>query len=263
MPVWMILLLALIFFLLGGSVFSFLNVVIFRMPRGEEFVKTRSHCPGCNRVLTPYELVPVFSYLCLGGKCRTCGSKIGLRDVSIEIFGGLLSIASFFLCFQGPVGSMAQGLVGDLYGRFLAALTCLGFFGILTVIGWIGLDTGKLYPGTLIALVILTAVGILTLPPTELLYGVVGFLAVGVIVLLLSLLMKGSFQKGDSLIPGVMGLILGWNGAVMALVFGLVIYVLQCLAACARKRGLPGGTLALSLGGIAALLGRLFWIVFA
>ena len=57
-------------FFFGACIFSFLNVVIDRLPRQESVVRGRSHCTKCGRELTALELVPCISYICLGGKCK-------------------------------------------------------------------------------------------------------------------------------------------------------------------------------------------------
>ena len=66
-------------FALGACVFSFLGVVVWRLPRRESVVKGRSHCPVCGRTLSAAELIPCLSYLLQGGKCRGCGAKIPAR----------------------------------------------------------------------------------------------------------------------------------------------------------------------------------------
>ena len=67
-------------FALGACVFSFLGVVVWRLPRRESVVKGRSHCPACGRTLSAAELLPCLSFLLQGGKCRGCGAKIPARD---------------------------------------------------------------------------------------------------------------------------------------------------------------------------------------
>ena len=62
-------------FAIGACVFSFFNVVIYRLPRGESVVHGRSHCMGCGRTLTAGELIPCVSYLIQGKKCRGCGGE--------------------------------------------------------------------------------------------------------------------------------------------------------------------------------------------
>lgn len=223
-PVWMMVILGIFLFFLGSSVFSFLNVVIFRVPRGEEFVKTRSHCPGCNRLLTPYELIPVVSYTCLGGKCRTCGSKIGLRDVAIELLGSFLCITSFLYYFQAPAGSLAEGLFGDFYGRFLAALTAFAFFSILTVITFIDIDTMEILNGTVIAVAVLAVISYFTMPPVSILSRVIGFFCISLPMYLLLLVIDGAFGGGDIKLMAAAGLFLGWKitliSAFLAFLYG-------------------------------------------
>ena len=75
-------------FALGACVFSFLGVVVWRLPRRESVVKGRSHCPVCGRTLSAAELIPCLSYLLQGGKCRGCGAKMPARDFWIEVLGG-------------------------------------------------------------------------------------------------------------------------------------------------------------------------------
>lgn len=77
-------------FALGACVFSFLGVVVWRLPRRESVVKGRSHCPVCGRTLSAAELLPCLSYLLQGGKCRGCGAKIPARDFWIEVLGRLV-----------------------------------------------------------------------------------------------------------------------------------------------------------------------------
>ena len=66
--------------LLGLCVGSFCNVLIFRLPRGEEFVETPSHCMSCGHRLSWYENIPLLSFLIQKGKCRSCGVKLSALD---------------------------------------------------------------------------------------------------------------------------------------------------------------------------------------
>jgi len=67
-------------FIFGACVFSFLTVVIYRLPKGENLVYGRSHCPGCGRTLGAGELIPCISYLVQGGKCLGCKMKAVFPD---------------------------------------------------------------------------------------------------------------------------------------------------------------------------------------
>ena len=219
---WMIVVLGIFLFFLGSSVFSFLNVVIFRVPRKEEFIKTRSHCPGCNRLLTPLELIPVVSYACLGGKCRTCGSKIGWRDVAVEILGSCLCILSFWYYFQAPVESLAAGWFGDFYGRFLAALTAFAFFSVLTVITFIDIDTMEILPGTVITVAVLGVISYFTMPTVSILSRVIGALCVSLPMYLLTLAIEGAFGGGDIKLMAAAGLFLGWKATLISTLLSFV-----------------------------------------
>ena len=64
---------------------SFLNVVIYRVPRGESIVTPRSRCPGCGTEIAPWDNVPVVSWLVLRGRCRHCGIAISPRYPAVEL----------------------------------------------------------------------------------------------------------------------------------------------------------------------------------
>lgn len=86
-------------FIFGSIVASFVNVVIYRLPRGISIVKGRSYCTNCHHVLQIRDLVPVVSYILLRGKCRYCHTKISLVHPLVEMSGGILSI--FCFCHYG------------------------------------------------------------------------------------------------------------------------------------------------------------------
>ncbi|MBX6353413.1 MAG: prepilin peptidase [Thermoflavifilum sp.] len=72
-------------FVMGALIGSFLNVVAYRVPRGESVVRPRSHCPHCGRMLRAWELVPCLSWLWLGGRCRGCGQPVAIRYPILEL----------------------------------------------------------------------------------------------------------------------------------------------------------------------------------
>lgn len=86
-------------FILGLCIGSFLNVVIYRLPRGESITLERSHCTSCGKRLRWYELIPLFSYLFLRGRCRTCHEPISLRYPLVELLTGII-FALLFLRFS-------------------------------------------------------------------------------------------------------------------------------------------------------------------
>ncbi|MFA5112022.1 MAG: prepilin peptidase [Desulfobaccales bacterium] len=79
--------------LTGLALGSFLNVVITRLPAGEQVWAGRSHCPHCRKVLPWHDNIPLFSYLNLRGRCRFCGAPIPRRYPLVELAGGLLTLA--------------------------------------------------------------------------------------------------------------------------------------------------------------------------
>ena len=88
-----------VFILLFGLVIgSFLNVCIYRIPEKQSIVTGRSHCRSCLRVLKWYELIPVASYLFLGGKCKGCGKRISIQYPLVELFNGLLYVLIVTKC---------------------------------------------------------------------------------------------------------------------------------------------------------------------
>src|SRR3954469_13373616 len=79
--------------LLGLIIGSFLNVVAWRLPRGESLVRPRSKCPGCGTLVKPYDNLPVVSWLLLRGRCRGCGERISARYPVVEAVTAVLYVA--------------------------------------------------------------------------------------------------------------------------------------------------------------------------
>src|SRR5215475_4143882 len=82
-------------FVFGLLIGSFLNVVIYRVPLGESIVLPSSHCPNCNTDIKPYDNVPVFSYILLGGKCRNCRAGISPLYPAVELLVAILFLLVF------------------------------------------------------------------------------------------------------------------------------------------------------------------------
>ena len=83
-------------FWLGACIASFLNVVIWRVPRGESIVSPPSHCPKCGAAIRWYQNVPILSWLALRGRCAACRAPISPRYVLVEALGGVLFLAAFW-----------------------------------------------------------------------------------------------------------------------------------------------------------------------
>ena len=87
----------LLFFILGTIFGSFYNVVGYRIPKGESLLYPSSHCTKCNHKLSAGELIPIFSFLILGGKCKVCKQKISWFYPMFELFSGILFAASYLV----------------------------------------------------------------------------------------------------------------------------------------------------------------------
>src|SRR5882672_10159836 len=105
-------------FALGACIGSFLNVVVWRLPRGESLVRPGSHCPTCDAAIPPWANVPLLSYVALRGRCRACGAHISARYLLIEALTGLVFVA--LLWAHGPSPRL---LVDWLLAAALIAVT--------------------------------------------------------------------------------------------------------------------------------------------
>src|SRR5262245_54654718 len=95
-----------VLFVFGSIVGSFLNVCIYRMPRGESVVSPGSHCPHCNYSIPGYLNVPLITWLILRGQCKNCGAPISVRYFLVELLTGVLFL-SCWLAFGQPAPALA------------------------------------------------------------------------------------------------------------------------------------------------------------
>jgi len=89
-------------FAFGSCIGSFLNVVIYRLPREKSLVSPGSACPGCDKSIAFYDNIPLLSWLLLGGKCRNCKMRISPRYFFIELLTGSAFLSVFILYFVYP-----------------------------------------------------------------------------------------------------------------------------------------------------------------
>ena len=86
-----------IFFIIGIVLGSFFTLATYRIPLKQDITHTRSYCPKCNHELGFFDLIPVLSYLFLGGKCRYCSQKISPRYIIMEVLSGLIYLILIYL----------------------------------------------------------------------------------------------------------------------------------------------------------------------
>lgn len=82
-------------FAMGACIASFLNVCIWRLPRGESVVSPPSHCPNCNARIRWYQNIPILSWCCLRGRCANCHKPISIRYTVVELLGAALFLLAY------------------------------------------------------------------------------------------------------------------------------------------------------------------------
>lgn len=190
--------------LLGVCVGSFLNVLIYRIPREEEFVKTPSHCMSCGHSLSWYENIPVVSWLLQGGKCRACGVKLSVQYPVVEALNGAMWLLTALL-YRGQW--VTVGLYCVLFSMLLT----------LSVIDW---RTFTIPNGINLVIFILGVIRLVTDLGNWSNY-VIGMFSVGLVFLLLHLLTGGNgLGMGDVKLVAAAGLLLGWSSMLLAVLIG-------------------------------------------
>ena len=197
---------SIIIFLYGITIGSFLNVCIYRIPKKENIVTTRSHCMQCGYQLKWYDLLPLFSWLVLGGKCRKCKAKISVQYPLIEVLNGI-----FYLLIFACYGISIEMLLYSLLASALIVISVIDFrtyeipFGINVFIAFLGL------------------VRVLTDWSNWLEY-VVGFFSVSVVLYVIYVVTNGQgIGGGDIKLMAASGLLLGWKSNIFAFLLGCML----------------------------------------
>jgi leader peptidase (prepilin peptidase)/N-methyltransferase len=220
---------------LGAIMGSFLNVVVYRLPRHESLVTPASHCPRCGTPVKPYDNIPVLSWLLLRGHCRACAEPISVRYPLVELATGLLCIGAV--------------LAGET-----TADVVLGIVLILLVVPIALIDLEhRIIPNrlTLLGAVLAIVLGTALDPsgePARLIAGA----AAGGFLLLAALAYPGGMGMGDVKLAGMMGLFLG-SAVAPALFIALVAGTLLGVVIIARKGAAEGRKTAVPFGPFLAL----------
>jgi leader peptidase (prepilin peptidase) / N-methyltransferase len=228
--------------LVGLVIGSFLNVVIWRLPRGESIVSPPSHCPGCDAPITPRDNVPVLSWLVLRGRCRHCHNRISARYPLVELGTGVL-----FALMVWRLG-LTWELPAYLY---LAA--------IAVALALIDIDVHRL-PNAIV-LPSYPVVAVLLFLPTvaegrwdDLLRAVLGAAILFAFYFLLAFIYPAGMGFGDVKLAGVLGAYLGWLGwgslgvgAFLGFLLGGVLgALLVAVGRAGRKSKIPFGPFMLA-----------------
>jgi leader peptidase (prepilin peptidase)/N-methyltransferase len=233
---------AVLLFVCGCVLGSFITVVAYRLPRGEGFVTGRSRCPSCGAQIGARDNIPVLSWLLLRGRCRNCGEPISIRYPLAEAGLGALWAATYLILGDDDGGQLALGLV---------------LCAVLVAVTLTDLDLRKI-PNAIVAVGALAALGILIANhadsiPENLLAAAIGGLVMGGI----AFAYPRGMGMGDAKLVAMMGLYLGRALApavLVGLLTGAVVggALIARHGAAARKRAIPFGPF-LALGGIVGL----------
>ena len=120
---------AAVLFVLGGCVGSFLNVVIYRLPRTMNLLRPASSCPNCGHAIRFKHNVPIFGWFVLRGRCHDCGEKISPRYPLIEAATAvafvLLAAGLFLRADKPPIEALADGRLWTVYASAVALFSTL------------------------------------------------------------------------------------------------------------------------------------------
>jgi leader peptidase (prepilin peptidase)/N-methyltransferase len=221
----------------GLAIGSFLNVVIWRVPRGESVISPPSHCPKCDAQIRGWDNIPVLSWLILRGRCRDCRAPISARYPGVELLTGVLF----------GVVTLVLGLTWELPAYlFLTAVSI--------ALAFIDLDTKRL-PNVLTLPSVPIFAGLLLLPAiadglwSDYLRALLGGLALFAFYFLLALVYPAGMGMGDVKLAPTLGMALAWFGwgewlvgAFLAFLLGAVIGVaLMLVRRAGRRSAIPFG----------------------
>lgn len=238
--------------LVGLIVGSLLNVVIWRVPRGESIVRPPSHCPGCAEPIAPRDNVPVLSWLLLRGKCRKCGTRISVRYPLVE-----LGTAVLFAVMAVRFG-FDPALPAFLY------LAAVGLALALIDIDHKRLPFAVTVPSYPVALVLLTVAAVVAGRPARLVPMLGGMLGLFAFYFLLNLISPRGMGFGDVMLSGILGIYLGYLGWGPLLVGAFLGFLLGAVGGLlfigigrgGRKSHIPFGPYMLAGALVAILVGQ-------
>lgn len=198
-------------FIFGALVGSFLNVCIYRMPRGESIITPGSHCPRCNAPIRFYDNFPLVNYLLLLGKCRRCKEPISLQYPLVE---GMTALSSFFLFIR--FGLSWSYLFYFAFVAGLIVITVIDLFHqiIPDVISLPGIGVGLLAS--------------LILPDLTFLNSLIGMLLGGGSLFVVATLYQWLFKRegmggGDVKLLAMIGAFLGWKAVILTILLSSLI----------------------------------------
>ena len=230
---------AIVAFIFGTCMGSFLNVCIWRLPRNKSIITPRSFCPHCQAPIRGYDNIPLVSYLALRGRCRNCGKRISLRYFIVELLTGAIFALFYFNYYSHP-GNLFIYL---LLASALVAITFIDFEHKL-------IPDRITYPGIVVGL--LTSLIVQHQAPliffhiprlNSLIDSSLGVLAGGGILWAIAILSKGGMGGGDIKLGAMIGAFLGWQSTLLTLllaffvgaVVGIILMLLKLITSKSLK----------------------------
>jgi leader peptidase (prepilin peptidase)/N-methyltransferase len=193
------------FFVFGTILGSFYNVVIYRLPKKISFVSGTSFCPNCNHRIMPIDLIPVVSYIFLGGKCRHCKSPISIRYPMIEALTGFIFVMAYIQ-----------------YGFTLATLVAITLGSLCIIIAMIDIDTMEILDRFHFFILILAIFQIFLISDLSVIDHIVGFFIISIPFYIIAVLTNG-LGGGDIKLIAVSGLLLGYQATLVAFFIAAVL----------------------------------------
>ena len=229
--------------ILGLLVGSFLNVVVWRLPRGESLVRPRSRCPSCGTAIRPWDNIPVVSWLLLRGRCRDCGARIAPRYPLVELATGVLY--ALVVVAKDDALDIALGLL------LVTALVPIALIDLELRL----IPNAITLPAAVAALVagVVLDVGHV---PEQLIAGA----AAGGFFLIAAAVRPGGMGMGDVKLAAMLGLYLG-RTVVPAIFAALILGVLVGAVVIARKGAREGRKTGVPFGPFLAVGGLIAFFV--
>jgi leader peptidase (prepilin peptidase)/N-methyltransferase len=218
LPGWFPGVAAFTFGLLWGS---FLNVVIYRVPRELSVVRPASRCPGCGTPIAGYDNIPVLSYVILRGRARCCGARMSPRYPLVELIGGALSLAVWLVLVEPLPASTSFARAIAIYGAYFAlalGLVAAAFIDAEHMF----LPDSIMFGGMILGIATATIRGMAL--SDAVVSAIVGFVVIWLpfIFLYKGLLGRTGMGLGDAKLLALAGAWLSWPGALFVLLAGAV-----------------------------------------
>ena len=237
----------LLVWVIGITSFSFVNTVAYRFPKGRKILKEHFSCDYCEQQLGDMEVIPVFSYIVLKGRCKHCGESISKRDFINEIIGGFLALVIFFrygdineLGTSFRLSSLLDIVVHFNIWKLLSLLTIFVFFCIMDLVILVDYDTMEIPNRFVIVMLYVSVAAMVFVPGVSLVEHIIGALCISLPMFLIMMVIPGAFGGGDLKLTAAVGLFLGWQLTVIGFLLGLLfggIYGIIRLATDKIKKG--------------------------